>query len=52
MKYVFELQELAHTGKIKFTDEVETVRHEAEKLNDQGVDIIIVLSYCGLDVDR
>lgn len=32
-------------------DEVETVRIEAKKLKDRGIDIIIVLSHCGLDVD-
>ncbi|CAG9793356.1 unnamed protein product [Diatraea saccharalis] len=44
--------ELASTGKLRFTDEVETVKAEAEKLNLQGVDVIIVLSHCGLDIDR
>ncbi|XP_060805981.1 apyrase [Amyelois transitella] len=44
--------ELASTGNLRFTDEVETVKHEAELLNAQGVDIIIVLSHCGLDIDR
>lgn len=45
-------QTLASTGKLKFLDEVETVKEEAEKLNAQGVDIIIVLSHCGLDIDK
>ncbi|XP_053615752.1 apyrase-like isoform X2 [Plodia interpunctella] len=44
--------ELASTGHLMFTDEVDTVRREAELLHDQGVDIIIVLSHCGLDIDR
>ncbi|KAJ8709302.1 hypothetical protein PYW07_009128 [Mythimna separata] len=43
---------LASTGNLKFTNEVETVKEEAEKLNAAGVDIIIVLSHCGLDIDR
>ncbi|KAH9636327.1 hypothetical protein HF086_012592 [Spodoptera exigua] len=43
---------LASTGRLRFTDEVEAVREEAEKLNAQGVDIIIVLSHCGIDIDR
>ncbi|KAF9808321.1 hypothetical protein SFRURICE_008374 [Spodoptera frugiperda] len=43
---------LASTGKLRFTDEVQAVREEAAKLNAQGVDIIIVLSHCGLDIDR
>lgn len=45
-------QELASTGDLIFTDEVEAVKREAEILNEQGVDIIIVLSHCGLDIDR
>lgn len=28
------------------------MNEEAERLKSQGVDIIIVLSHCGLDVDR
>ena len=48
----FVFQTLASTGKLKFKNEVETVREEAEKLHAQGVDIIIVLSHCGLDIDR
>ncbi|XP_046972192.1 apyrase-like [Vanessa cardui] len=44
--------ELASAGRLVFTDEVEAVRREAEKLNAQGVDIIVVLSHCGLDIDR
>ncbi|XP_049885610.1 apyrase isoform X2 [Pectinophora gossypiella] len=44
--------ELASTGQLEFTDEIETVRREAEKLNELGVNIIIVLSHCGLDIDR
>ncbi|XP_076639053.1 apyrase [Colletes latitarsis] len=40
------------TGKLKFLDEVKSVNDEALRLKSQGVDIIIVLSHCGLDVDR
>ncbi|XP_063896930.1 apyrase [Helicoverpa armigera] len=43
---------LASTGNLRFTDEIEAVRQEAEKLNEQGVDIIVVLSHCGVDVDE
>lgn len=42
---------MAQTGKLKFKDEVETVKNEAAILRSQGVDIIIVLSHCGLNVD-
>ena len=45
-------KELANTGDLKFSNEAIAVRNEAEKLTQQGVDIIIVLSHCGLDVDR
>ncbi|CAG9568171.1 unnamed protein product [Danaus chrysippus] len=44
--------ELASTGNLKFTDEIEAVRREAEKLHEQGINIIVVLSHCGLDIDR
>ncbi|CAK1545464.1 unnamed protein product [Leptosia nina] len=44
--------ELAMTGKLKFTDEVEAVKAEAEKLTQQGVDIIVVLSHCGIQIDQ
>ncbi|KAL6438701.1 hypothetical protein ACFW04_004599 [Cataglyphis niger] len=43
---------IADTGKLKFLDEVETVNEEAQRLKEKGVGIIIVLSHCGLDVDR
>lgn len=45
-------QTIAVTGRLKFLDEVETVNAEASRLKSQGVDIIIVLSHCGLNVDR
>lgn len=48
----FCLKELASTGRLEFTDEVEAVRAEAEKLHQDGVDIIIVLSHCGIQIDR
>ncbi|XP_015438966.1 PREDICTED: apyrase-like [Dufourea novaeangliae] len=43
---------ISTTGRLKFLDEVKTVNDEARRLKSQGVDIIIVLSHCGLDVDR
>lgn len=42
---------IASTEKLKFLDESITVRAEAALLKAQGIDIIIVLSHCGLDVD-
>ncbi|XP_043482671.1 apyrase-like isoform X2 [Leptopilina heterotoma] len=43
---------IAKTEKLSFLDEVDSVNDEAERLKVQGVDIIIVLSHCGLNVDR
>ncbi|XP_063984589.1 apyrase isoform X2 [Diachasmimorpha longicaudata] len=44
---------IASTEKLIFLDEVETVNLEAEKLKrEDDVDIIIVLSHAGIDVDR
>jgi len=39
-------------GKAKILPEVENVRKEVEKLTEQGINIIIVLSHSGLDVDK
>lgn len=36
---------------MRFKDEVESVKAEAEKLNAEGVNIIIVLSHCGIEID-
>lgn len=42
---------MSKTGNVRFLNEVETVRREADKLDKDGVDIIIVLSHAGIDVD-
>uniref|UniRef100_U5EW72 Apyrase n=1 Tax=Corethrella appendiculata TaxID=1370023 RepID=U5EW72_9DIPT len=44
--------ELSMTEKLLFLDEVQSVKEEADKLKNSGVDIVIVLSHCGLEVDR
>lgn len=44
-------QTISRTGNIQFLDEIETVRREADKLENEGVDIIVVLSHSGIDVD-
>lgn len=41
-----------NSGGIKFLPEVESVRQEAAKLKAEGINIIIVLSHCGLEIDR
>lgn len=43
---------IAKTGNLRFTRESDAVRAEATKLKSDGVNIIIVLSHCGIDVDR
>ncbi|XP_016845606.1 apyrase isoform X2 [Nasonia vitripennis] len=40
------------TGKLKFLNEVETINLEAKKLKAKGVNIIIVLSHCGINHDK
>lgn len=49
---IWFFQLLSSTEKLKFLDEVETVNDEAKRLKEKGVNIIIVLSHCGLNVDR
>lgn len=43
---------IAATEDLIFTNEVDAVRDEADRLTrEEGVNIIVVLSHCGLDVD-
>lgn len=50
-KLWFIFQDIAHTENLRFYNESEIVRRESMLLKEQGVNIIIVLSHCGLDVD-
>lgn len=43
---------IAKTGKLSFSNEPQAVKEEAAKLKAEGVNIIVVLSHCGLDRDR
>ena len=47
-----ETAEIANTDKLRFTNEVEAIRTEATQLRQQGVNIIIVVSHCGLARDQ
>ncbi|KAL0867831.1 hypothetical protein ABMA27_008532 [Loxostege sticticalis] len=47
-----DTEKLSTPGKVKFTDPREATRREAQALADKGVDIIILLSHCGLDIDK
>jgi len=44
--------DLANTGKLIFRNESDAIRDEAAVLRAQGVNIIIVISHCGYDVDK
>lgn len=39
-------------GKVKITDEVQSVKAEVTKLKNNGVEFIIALGHSGLDMDR
>lgn len=39
-------------GNVNILPEVEAVQREVKKLTEEGIKIIIVLSHCGLEVDR
>uniref|UniRef100_A0A182RKD6 Apyrase n=1 Tax=Anopheles funestus TaxID=62324 RepID=A0A182RKD6_ANOFN len=43
---------VAQTGKVTLTNSIDAVRKEAQKLKNDKVDIIVVLSHCGLDGDK
>nr|AAR18423.1 salivary apyrase [Culex quinquefasciatus] len=43
---------LSLTAPIKFRNSVDTVREQSKKLKQAGVDIVVVLSHCGIVDDR
>ncbi|XP_031764465.1 apyrase [Galleria mellonella] len=43
---------LSSPGNVVFTDPREALKREAKALTDKGVDIIVLLSHCGLEVDK
>ncbi|CAH2094001.1 unnamed protein product [Euphydryas editha] len=43
---------LSSAGNVEFTDPRDAMKREAKVLSDKGVDIIIVLSHCGLEIDK
>ncbi|XP_023948199.2 apyrase [Bicyclus anynana] len=47
-----ETRTSSNPEKVKFLDPIAVVQREAQILTDKGVDIIIVLSHCGLEVDK
>lgn len=47
-----ETSEIANTDKLRFMNEAVAIRDESTKLRLKGVNIIVVLSHCGLERDR
>ncbi|OWR55136.1 apyrase [Danaus plexippus plexippus] len=47
-----ETQSTSNPGEVKFLDPISVVEREAQILTDQGIDIILVLSHCGLAIDK
>ncbi|XP_049879454.1 apyrase-like [Pectinophora gossypiella] len=47
-----DTKKLSSPGNVEFTDPGEATKREAELLTQKGVDIIILLSHCGLDIDK
>ncbi|KAM3963816.1 apyrase-like [Aphomia sociella] len=47
-----DTEKLSSPGNVVFTDPREATKREAKALADKGVDIIILLSHCGLVVDK
>lgn len=45
-------KEISLTQEVDLTDEVEAVTQESEKLNEQGVKIIIALGHSGFQMDK
>lgn len=45
------VDQIANTGRLRFLNESAAIKREAAALKQQGVDIVIVLSHCGLDAD-
>lgn len=47
-----ETKTSSNAERVKFLDPIKAAQKEAQLLTDNGVDIIIVLSHCGLDIDK
>lgn len=45
-------QQLSKIENLILLDEIENIKIEAEKMKNNGIDIVIVLSHCGLTKDR
>lgn len=44
--------QISFTGKVIFNDEIESLKAETEKLNQEGVNIIIALGHSGFKMDK
>jgi len=43
---------MGETGDMRFLDQYQTARRMVDELRQQGADVIVALSHCGLDEDR
>jgi 5'-nucleotidase/UDP-sugar diphosphatase len=43
---------MGETGDMRFLDQHQTARRMVDELREQGADVIVALSHCGLDEDR
>uniref|UniRef100_A0A336LSS0 apyrase n=1 Tax=Culicoides sonorensis TaxID=179676 RepID=A0A336LSS0_CULSO len=46
------VDQLSNTGNITFLDEIMMVKRHARLLSKEDVDIIVVLSHCGIEIDK
>uniref|UniRef100_L7MBC1 Putative salivary ecto-5'-nucleotidase/apyrase n=1 Tax=Rhipicephalus pulchellus TaxID=72859 RepID=L7MBC1_RHIPC len=46
-----ETRFLSNTGKVKFEDEIRSIRQEAEKLENEGVNVIVAITHSGYPRD-
>uniref|UniRef100_U5EQR9 Apyrase n=1 Tax=Corethrella appendiculata TaxID=1370023 RepID=U5EQR9_9DIPT len=47
-----KIHDISSTEKVRFTSSIDAVKKYSEMLKNQGVNIVIVLSHCGLDLDK
>lgn len=47
-----ETKDISQTGSVIFLDEVETIKEESERLDSEGVKILIAVGHSGFDMDK
>lgn len=46
------VEKLSNVGKVKFKEEIPSIRDEAKRLKNEGINIIIVLGHSGFEMDQ